>query len=225
MFYESSGRKEDALKIFRDQTSSDVKVREEFSRHTQRILLRVTDKQIMFKYSQWVLSSFPEIGLEIFTHTEEQHHISYDVILEHLSKYNYQVSLVELYLRWLVEVKQVDTERSILAWLFAISKSFSQCCLSKAERKACRKALITALFQIQKNFKNILESSKNYHAKTILEAIDKICMIEAEVLLLSKERKHSEGLNILVVDGIAKGDFTRARNIALITVRIYYLSY
>ena len=35
-------------------------------------------------------------------------------------------------------------------------------------------------------------------------------MIEAEVLLLGKEGKHAEALNILVLNGIAKGDFKNA---------------
>lgn len=212
MFYESSGRKEDALKIFKDQTSSDVKMREDFAKQTVRILLRVTDKQIVFKYSEWVLTSFPEIGLEIFTSSEEQHHISYDLILDFLNKYNSdQSSLVEQYLRWLVEVKQVDTERfhTKLALCY-ISKLFNMIPKESKEEVLPPNAQQSTFMKYQKDLMNILKNSKYYHAKTILEEIDNSWMIKAQVLLLGREKKHTEALSILVLDGIIKGKFTKA---------------
>ena len=112
MFYEASGRKEEALKIFRDQTSSDIKVKEDFAKQTVRILLRVNDRQTVFTYSEWVLNAFPQIGLEIFTSSDAQHNIPHDVVLDHLNKFRVDnISLVEPYLKWIVEVKQVETER------------------------------------------------------------------------------------------------------------------
>ena len=175
MLYESSGRKEDALKIFKEQTSTDVRAREDFARQTVRILLRVTDKQIVFKYSEWVLSSFPEIGLEIFTSVDEQHHISYDLILEHLSKYNSDpISLVEQYLRWLVEIKQVDTERfhTRLALCY-IQKLFSMIPKEGKEESLPQSISNSTFIKYKRDLMSILENSKYYHAKTILEAIDK----------------------------------------------------
>ena len=175
MFYESSGRKEDALKIFKDQNTTDVKIKEDCAKQTVRILLRVTDKSIVFKYSEWVLSSFPDIGLEIFTSKDEQHHIPYDLILEHLSKYNSdQVSLVESYLRWLIEVKQVDTERfhTRLALCY-IHKLFSMLPKSSKEDTLPPSVNNSTFIKYKRDLMSILENSKYYHAKTILEEIDK----------------------------------------------------
>lgn len=54
-----------------------------------------------------------------------------------------------------------------------------------------------------------LETSKNYRGSTILEEIRNSWLIEAEVLLLSKEKRHMEALHILVNNGMIKEDFEK----------------
>lgn len=212
MLYESSGRKEEALKIFKDPVTGDRKLREEFARQTVRILLKVSDKQIIFFYSEWVLLSYPDIGLEIFTSPKELHHISYDSVLEHLGKYDTdQFSLVEKYLRWLIEIKKVDTERfhTRLALCY-VNKLFSMLPKGIKEEDLPSDVNSSSFFKYKKDLITFLETSTHCHYKTILEEIENSWMIEAEVLLLGKEERHSEALNILVANGILKGDFTKA---------------
>lgn len=200
MFYEASGRKEEALKIFRDQTSSDVKTREDFARQTVRILLKVSDRQIVFTYSEWVLLAFPNIGLEIFTSIEAQHNIPHDVVLDHLNKYKSdQISLVEQYLKWIVEVKKVETERyhTRLALCY-IEKLFAM--LPKGSKDETLPANVnnSTFNRYKADLKKILESSAHYNSKLILDEIVNTWMVEAEVLLLGKEGKHSQALSILI---------------------------
>ena len=208
MFYEASGRKEEALKIFRDQTSSDIKVKEDFAKQTVRILLRVNDRQTVFTYSEWVLNAFPSIGLEIFTSTEAQHNIPHDVVLDHLNKFRSDnVSLVEPYLKWIVEVKQVETERyhTRLALCY-IEKLFNLLPKSSKEESLPANVNNSTFTKYKADLKKILELSKFYNSKIILEEIVGTWMVEAEVLLLGKEGKHSEALNIL----ISKDNFLEA---------------
>ncbi|CAG9314396.1 unnamed protein product [Blepharisma stoltei] len=212
MLYEAFVRKVEALKIFRELGADNNKgIQEQAAKQTVKVLLKVSDKQTIFEYSQWVLNAFPLIGLEVFTSPDETHHISYDTVLEHLATFEREVPLVEIYLKWLVEVKLIDAER--------FHTRLALCYIDKLFRMLPRDSFndvppegvnTSTFIKYGKDLLMFLETSKNYRGSTILEEIRNSWLIEAEVLLLSKEKRHMEALHILVNNGMLKGDFEKA---------------
>jgi hypothetical protein len=207
MLFEAFSRKVDALKMWKHIGASKgtAEQKEQAARQTVKILLKA-DTQTVFNYLDWVLSHFPYVGLEVFTSSEETHHIAPDLVLQKLATFDKpEIPLIERYLQFLVNEKQLNAERfhtrlgmCYLTTLFALKPKESRDDVSLANSKFVKN---------RREFLVFLESSKFYNPTTILDVLRNSWFIDAEVLLYVRDKKYREALRILVADAEAKSDY------------------
>lgn len=209
MLFEAFNRKVDALKMWKNiaHSGGSAEQKEQAARQTIKILLKVTDTQTVFTYLDWVLTSFPFIGLEVFTSPEELHHIAPDLVLQKLVGFDKpEAPLIERYLQFLVNEKQLNSERfhtrlgmTYLTTLFNLRPKESRDEVSLANSK---------FVKYKREFLVFLETSKYYNPLTILDVLRGSWFIDAEVLLYVRDKKYREALRILVADAEVKKDYS-----------------
>ena len=216
MLYEAYNRKVDALRIWKELGGTkEAGLKEQAARQTVKILLQVNDKQTVFEYSTWVLSLFPDIGLEVFTSSEEQHRIPPDLVLQHLERFDkIEPPLSERYLKYLVEEKEIDAERFHTRLALCYVQKLFQMKPRDSDDEIPPQNTSTFM-KYKKELMLFLETSKNYRPSTLLEELKDSWLLDAEVLLLSREKKYMEALHILVSHAIRKDDFDRAEKYCL----------
>lgn len=208
MLFEAFNRKVDALKMWKHigHGKGSAAQKEQAARQTIKILLKVTDTQTVFTYLDWVMTQFPYIGLEVFTSPDESHHIAPDLVLQKLATYDKpEIPLVERYLQFLVNDKQLNSERfhtrlgqTYLNTLFSLKPKESREEVSLANSK---------FVKYKREFLVFLETSKYYNPTAILDVLRGSWFIDAEVLLYVRDKKYREALRILVADAEAKGNY------------------
>ena len=209
MLYEYFDSKDQALNIWRDLGASrDIPTREQAARQTAKILMKCTDRNYVLQNVRWVLKSFPHIGLEVFTSSTECHHIAYDNVLELLqTESNSENALVEKYLRWLIESKEVEAERfhtrlakCYIDVLFQLHPAREKGDVpAGAQGKQCQ--------EYKKLLLKFLETSRHYRTSLVYDQIEGSWLIEAKVLLLCRDRNYDEALRIQVQQAVKSDRF------------------
>jgi len=184
---------------------------------TIRILKGCVDKKVVIEYSRWILSSFPEKALELFTAPDEKHHLSADSILELLSEFeqNSRVPLKELYLENLVFEKKSDIERfhTQLA-VHYVTKLFQERDHDDTltDQEAEQMSYNKDVQRYRRKLNRILHDSKFYRPKKILEKIRGSWLFKEEIYLYSILNMHDEALSLLVENSEKTGDYSEPEN-------------
>jgi len=176
---------------------------------------KITDKNLIFDCAEIVLKQQPEEGLKIFTNNDYlPKFITEDDIISYLGGLaNNSEFLKEKYIEYIVgKPNSLEKYHTALAlnYINQIKRIMKE--ENKDSVDDCTNQNIL-LYRAKIN--KLLRTSDKYNLDELLTIIDKIGMLEEQIYLYSKQKRHKEALSILTEIGKKDFDFSKAETYCL----------
>lgn len=214
-FNEKYGNFTKALEVWKKLASEDSVVDLACREIIKLLTTQVTDKSLIFDCAEVVLKQQPEEGLKVFTSNESlPKFITEDDIIEYLGGLkNNSEMLKEKYIEHIVgKANSLEKYHTVLAlnYVERIKELLEE---EKEELVDSSGNPNVSLYRAKLN--TLLRTSSKYNPDEVLAKIDKIGMLEEQIYLYSRQKRHKEALNILIELGKRDLDFSKAETYCL----------